>query len=719
MIRPPTQRASRLRGDLEIVARRQAAESTEPPVRWIHHPVSGAILRLHEADFKRLVSGVHLPNDPLFTQAAAHGLLVDESSAKRTESKWWKNPLYIRLPGIPADAIAMHLARVTGFLFSTWAVCTWTTLFVITAVVLAGHSSELWASLGGLATFQANHWRLALFVLTFTKVLHELGHAAVCRRMGARCRQIGALLLCGTPCLYCDVTDSWRVASPHRRAAIMMAGIYVEWIIASLAAWVWLTSQPSEARMLALHVMMVCGVSTFLFNVNPLMRYDGYFVVSDLLNVTNLRTQAADAWQQLVIAPLVGRQAKRSFESSGVVSMRGNHSSFSKPGFTQFGFARLGFATYHFLAGIYRYVVLIALASWIYLVSTRCGLEPVGRGMMIVVAAVVVLSNLTRLWNVWRGVGMWNEASLIRRTTVVTCLLGLAGFVLLVPMDRRITSNGTVDFADTVTIYAPDTATIQQVAREFGNLVSEQDVLLVLTSPELMLERPPISAEVRTLELKQASYRSRAAAEPELIDRLGTTAAMLDAARSRLQATDAQLEKLTLRAPRSGHVLRLKPNAESMPANTSPELDRLVARQDGTIQQGEAWCRIGNPDHKQVVLSIDAAERAEIEVGMQVRVHFDPLGDAVSGGVIECTVSDISLVAIDAPVNATVLHATVLHATVLNATVQATNRFEVKCDIPHELASRIPIGSTATGIFRGKPFCCGDVLLDRLLGKAR
>ena len=129
-------------------------------------------------------------------------------------------------------------------------------------------------------------------ILASAKVLHELGHAVTCIRLGGQCRELGLMLLVFTPCLYCDVSDAWTFPSKWRRIAVSAAGIIVEIVLAALAALLWCFSPPGFVHAIAFNVMVVCSASTLLFNGNPLMRYDGYYVLADLVEVPNLAEQS-------------------------------------------------------------------------------------------------------------------------------------------------------------------------------------------------------------------------------------------------------------------------------------------------------------------------------------------------------------------------------------------------------------------------------------------
>ena len=130
------------------------------------------------------------------------------------------------------------------------------------------------------------------FTLGITKVLHEFGHGLSCKHFGGECHEMGIMVLVLTPCLYCNVSDSWMLPNKWQRAMIGAAGMYVELVIASVCTFMWWFSTPGLLNNLCLNAMFICSVSTVLFNGNPLLRYDGYYILSDVTEIPNLRQKA-------------------------------------------------------------------------------------------------------------------------------------------------------------------------------------------------------------------------------------------------------------------------------------------------------------------------------------------------------------------------------------------------------------------------------------------
>ena len=141
--------------------------------------------------------------------------------------------------------------------------------------------------------FAAQNWLLIAGVLGVTKVIHEFGHGLSCKHFGGECHEMGVMFLVLTPCLYCNVSDSWMLPNRWHRAAIGAAGMYVEIVIASICTFIWWFSEPGFLNYVCLNVMFVSSVSTILFNANPLLRYDGYYILSDVMEIPNLRQKAS------------------------------------------------------------------------------------------------------------------------------------------------------------------------------------------------------------------------------------------------------------------------------------------------------------------------------------------------------------------------------------------------------------------------------------------
>src|SRR3954470_10213904 len=204
------------------------------------------------------------------------------------------NILYIKLPVFDPDKLLSRLLKYLWWIFTPWFFAASVALMLSAVILVGTHFQTFWDRIPNYhAFFQWNRLLYLWIALGIVKVIHEFGHGLSCKAFGGECHEMGALFLCLSPCLYCNVSDSWTLPSKWRRIIISFAGIYVELVIASLATWVW-WNVPGRPVLedVALCVMVLCSVSTFVFNANPLMRFDGYYIMADWLEIPNLRERS-------------------------------------------------------------------------------------------------------------------------------------------------------------------------------------------------------------------------------------------------------------------------------------------------------------------------------------------------------------------------------------------------------------------------------------------
>ena len=221
----------------------------------------------------------------------------------------WLNPLIVKVPLARPDQFFAALAPVLrwalgGFGFVVWSV-----------VVLAGLAQVAveWPrfSAGFEGILARDRWLWLLLVWTVLKLAHEFAHGIFCRHFGSAVREIGAIFVLFVPMGYVDATASLGIASKWRRIMVAFAGIYMEFFLAGLAALAWART-PEGSLAATLHAVVITStVVTLFFNANPLMRFDGYFILSDLLGISNLATRGRQWMQGALGWLLLGGKARR------------------------------------------------------------------------------------------------------------------------------------------------------------------------------------------------------------------------------------------------------------------------------------------------------------------------------------------------------------------------------------------------------------------------
>jgi putative peptide zinc metalloprotease protein len=229
---------------------------------------------------------------------------------QRETRAYLQNIMFARIPLFDPDTLLKRLVPVARHVFSLAGLIVWVAVVVAALKVAIDHSDALLDQVQGVLATGNLFW---LYVgLVLVKTVHEFGHAIVCRRFGGEVHTMGIMFLLFTPVPYMDATSSWSFRSRWHRALVGGAGMITEIFVAALATFVWATTAPGVLNSVAYNIMFVASVSTVLFNANPLLRFDGYYILSDLLDIPNLHQRATSQVTQWVEGRAFGVRGLRS-----------------------------------------------------------------------------------------------------------------------------------------------------------------------------------------------------------------------------------------------------------------------------------------------------------------------------------------------------------------------------------------------------------------------
>ena len=214
---------------------------------------------------------------------------------ERHERMLWKRrlwtPLALRFPLVDPDRFLQRTLPWVEPLFGWFGMLLWLAVVGTGAVLAGAHWTDLTEDITDRVLAPQNLLMLWL-VYPVVKVLHELGHAYATRKWGGEVHEIGIMLLVLTPVPYVDASSATAFRDKRQRMVVGAAGIAVELFLGALALFVWLSVEPGAVRAVAYNVMLISGASTLLFNGNPLLRFDGYYVLADFLEIPNLGTRS-------------------------------------------------------------------------------------------------------------------------------------------------------------------------------------------------------------------------------------------------------------------------------------------------------------------------------------------------------------------------------------------------------------------------------------------
>ncbi len=227
------------------------------------------------------------------------------------------NFLFIRIPLIDPDHFLDAWVHLFGWVFSWIGFLIWSALLLTGGYFLVGQFGELWHQVNNILDQDNLIFLYGTFAVI--KVFHEFGHGFACKKFGMRntsggeVHTMGIMFLVFAPVPYVDASSAWSLRSKWQRIMISAAGMYVELAIAAIAAIVWAnTRETTLAHTIAYNVIFIASVSTILFNGNPLLRFDGYYILSDLVEVPNLSQRSKDFLYYLIKKYIYGAKRVRT-----------------------------------------------------------------------------------------------------------------------------------------------------------------------------------------------------------------------------------------------------------------------------------------------------------------------------------------------------------------------------------------------------------------------
>jgi putative peptide zinc metalloprotease protein len=469
----------------------------------------------------RLLSQLYFANLLHYDGDAASVKLFERFKQRRQRemTSTLLNLMFMRFPLLDPDRFLVRTLPIVGKIINGFGALIWAVVVGCAIKVVADNFDAL--RVEGQGVLAPQNLPLMYGALILLKTAHEFGHAYFCRKFGGEVHVMGVLLMIFTPVPYMDATSSWGFRSRWKRALVGAAGMIVEIFVAALATFVWAKTSFGILHNLAYNIMFIASVSTLIFNANPLLRFDGYYILSDLLEIPNLSQNASIEvrhwWERYVF----GVRASQS------------------PARTRGEAVRLGI--FGIASSIYRVIVF---AGVLLIVADRFLL------LGLIMAAVCAISWIT----VPTGKFIYYLATSPRlervrwRAISITAALAVVVITLLaaIPFPSHLRAPGILQAKQRSEVVNNTDGLVEKVLANPSSVVTAGQPLLQLTNQELQLSLSTALGQQREVEnrLRQA---------------LSDTNADLKPLRSRLASVNQDLEKLrldqealTVRAPISG-----------------------------------------------------------------------------------------------------------------------------------------------------------------------
>ena len=561
-------------------------------------------------------------------RATTRILATQKRSKGKSGLSWLTSFLYMKIHAFDPDPLLNLIYPWVRWLFQPFgiflALCA-----MCSAVLLVTARFEEFTSQPELQDFHAffNLQNIAWLWLAvgIVKVLHEFGHGLTCKHFGGECHAMGLLLMCFTPCMYCDVSDSWMLPNKWHRIAIAAAGIYVELLVASLATFVWWSTAPGVLHSVAFSAMLFGSVQTILINANPLMRFDGYYVMSDYLEVPNLRQKSF---------ALTKHYLKKWFWGTRDAAP---------------GSGGLGFVVYAVTASVYRVLFTLTVIWFFYRILEPYKLAVVGWGLTAMSAInILIMPVVNGVVAALKKPAGLRPQSWWRPLLAVALLGGLVAAFFCAPLPHRAYAVLTLEPNHSALVVASTRGRIIKQHVVAGQQVRQGDPLIELDNTELRLQTERM--EQQRDKLRVQSQVAAAVLDPARAQPIQVALKELE---SQLSVLHQRIKDLVLCAPCDG---RLIPEPERDPS--TPQTRSTVAPLGGwkrsvlhpenigaVLGAGTNICQIAATEECVAVAILSQTQIESVKIGQVAAIKLDAFpGETFLGAIQEVSVQNVDQV---------------------------------------------------------------------------
>ncbi|MBU2713460.1 site-2 protease family protein [Zooshikella harenae] len=576
---------------------------------WHHRQIAEVLMRCNEnnkkcyelADIEKLLVFLYKNELLKVLDKKTNRVLVDRYFAMNKGWKSWlvRNYLFFRVPLIRPDRFLTATYPYIRHLFTTRMLIFFGMLTIFGILLVLRqldyfiHSFSYLYSISGALTF--------FITLSCIKVAHEFGHAYACKHFGLKVPSMGVAFMVLWPVLYTDATEAWKLSKRNQRIKIGVAGVATELAIAGVATFVWSFLPEGGLKSVMFIVATTTWVFSLLINLNPFMRFDGYYVLVDILDTPNLQPRSFALAKWWLRELLFGIKA-----DPPEVFAKARHYTL---------------ITYAVFTWCYRLLIFLGIAILLYNIAFKL----LGIILFIVEIGVLLIKPVVNEMSIW-----WKLRPQLPTRRKIILPLFVVSVLLLACFPWFSTVELPGIYAATLfqRIYPPVEAQMSQVAIKHGQQVKAGDELFRLSTPNLYYEIKRAEARHSMLQL----VLKRSGSTPEMLNTTSVIAQQLAEVESKLQGLTEKQEKLSIQATMDGEILQLKDGlVKGTWVNSKQQIALLVNVQSGMI---EAY--VPERDLKKIIQGASA--------------RFYP--DIPELAPIDCEVTSISLIhshSLDAP----------------------------------------------------------------------
>ncbi len=426
--------------------------------------------------------------------------------------------MFFKIPMLDPDKLLTKMDRVIGSFIYSKAMIIFTLIMFVVAIYM------LFSNIDNLGQRQPLlSWTNLMFLfpaLFCIKIIHEFGHGLTAKHFGVEVHEMGILFLVFMPCMYCDVSDAWMISKKHKRVWITAAGIAVEVFLATAATIIWAITVPgSMINQFALNVMLAASINTIMFNGNPLLRYDGYYFVMDMLEIPNMKQKATQYLWYL------GKKYVLGMEKA------------EKP--IDLDTRESGILAYAICSAIYRWFIIFAIVTMVWKFLEPYGLESIAAIMAI---STIITSFITPFFKFLKFLGaQWDSIHVhpVMATAIILLICSSIVGILWIPIEQSVDTQCIIRPAELTPLYVsrPGFLELNNDKSQWpddGMAVKKGDLILQLSDPELIyrVKDLELQKKQKQIALNQARNIGKAVEEKQIIEELKALELYLDRAKS-------------------------------------------------------------------------------------------------------------------------------------------------------------------------------------------
>jgi putative peptide zinc metalloprotease protein len=490
------------------------------------------------------------------------------------------NVLFPRIPIWDPNRFLSRWMPAVGPLLSQLGAVIWLITVISAIAALVPHWSELREAAGD--SIDPKNWFYLWATFVLIKFIHEMGHAFTCRRFGGEVHEMGIMLLVLVPTPYVDASSAWSFPSKWARMLVGAGGMVVELFFASIMAFIWLATKDSHTivSQLSYNAMLIASVTTLVFNANPLLRYDGYYMLSDFWEIPNLQQKSRDYTLGLIKRHLFRVKLQQPLPPP---------------------WQRVELFVYSIASGIYRIFVGLAI---IILVAFKVPIL----GYLMAIGGVIT----------WVGVPTYKIVKYLtiepelhrKRAPAIAYTAGFAALAIvvigLIPFPVNIVADGMVEPAQKSVLNVFTPGFVTEIDAKDGQRLSKGDIIAVCDDPDLDAriyeQKAKIRAEQAVRQDASVNDQSQRAIADETIREL----------QGQLDDLQAHKREQTIRAPFDGFLI-------------APRINEKFGK---WVQRGEEIATVATIDQLEIDAIVDQREgelaASQPDAVAEVRLSGDP-----------------------------------------------------------------------------------------------